>query len=461
MSVRERFDRYWFEPARVRDLAWLRIAIVFVLLADAMWPGTLTQQLRLTRLPAEWFDPIPPLKVLMLPFGWGARPGAAAIVVAWIVCGAAGVHALIGARTRLSLGVFAIASTFLLSHLYSYGVVQHPQAAAVIVLWMLILTPSGEALSVDAMRKRVTESARSERFVPRNADARSRDARWPMRVVQWLLVIIYLSAAVWKITRGGTEWLNGYTMQYFLLVDGSAHEVPLATALAHAHWVGVASAVVALAFELTFVSCLLFPRTTPAYLAAGVGLHAGIWLLMRALFFQLLALYVAFAEPMRESWSRWAPRVLRRDPGRVWTLVYDGHCPLCIRTMTQLDALDGARRLRYVDLEREWARAEKLVPGVSRDAMRGEVAVVTPEGRVLRGFFAFREVSKRVPALWPLVPLMFAPRAAWTGARTYAWVTAHRSRRVCEGSACAVHGARSAWKERGSAAMIEFEGSAS
>ncbi|MDB4910719.1 MAG: hypothetical protein JWO39_1542, partial [Gemmatimonadetes bacterium] len=34
MSVRERLDRHWFEPARVRDLAYVRIAIVFVLLAD-------------------------------------------------------------------------------------------------------------------------------------------------------------------------------------------------------------------------------------------------------------------------------------------------------------------------------------------------------------------------------------------------------------------------------------------
>jgi hypothetical protein len=52
----------------------------------------------------------------MLPFGWGARPGAAAIVAAWMVCGVTGIAALVGARTRLSLGVFAIANTFLLSH---------------------------------------------------------------------------------------------------------------------------------------------------------------------------------------------------------------------------------------------------------------------------------------------------------------------------------------------------------
>jgi predicted DCC family thiol-disulfide oxidoreductase YuxK len=457
--MRERLDRYWFEPARVRDLARLRIAIVFVLLADAMWPGTLTQQLRLTRLPAEWFDPIPSLKVLMLPFGWGARPTAAAIVIAWVACGAAGIGALVGARTRASLFVFATASTFLISHLYSYGIVQHPQAAAMIVLWMLVLTPSGEELSVDAMRARVRESAQRKRFEPR--EAMSRDARWPLRVAQWLLVIIYLSAALWKLTRGRAAWMNGYTMQYYLLVDGSTHHVPLAIALAHSHWIGIASAAVTLLFELTFVACVLFPRMTPAYLATGLGLHAGIWLLMRATFFQLLALYAAFAEPIRESWPRWAPIRLRRDPTSVWTLVYDGYCRLCIRTMTQLDVLDGARRLRYVDLEREWTRASELLPGVSRDEMREEMSVVTPEGSVLRGFFAFREIAKRVHLLWILVPVMFAPGAEWAGTRVYAAVAANRARRLCEGSACAVHASRTVGRGSGNAAVIEFEGSAS
>jgi len=167
-------------------------------------------------------------------------------------------------------------------------------------------------------------------------------------------------------------------------------------AFAHAHWIGVASAVITLAFELTFVACVLVPRTTPAYLATGAGLHAGIWLLMRAPFFQLLALYAAFAAPIREWRRRWAPALLRRDPAGMWTVIYDGYCPLCIRTMTQLDVLDGATHLRYVDLEREWARATELAPNLSRDEMREEMTVVTPERRVLREFFAFREIGKRV-----------------------------------------------------------------
>jgi hypothetical protein len=125
VSVRQRLDRYWFEPAPVRDLAYLRIAIVFVLLVDAMWPDSLSLQLRLTLMPAEWFVPIPSMKVLMFPAGWGARPGAALIVLAWMVCGVSGIGALIGAYTRTSLLAFAIATAFLFSHFYSYGAVQH------------------------------------------------------------------------------------------------------------------------------------------------------------------------------------------------------------------------------------------------------------------------------------------------------------------------------------------------
>jgi hypothetical protein len=33
----------------------------------------------------------------MLPFGWGARPGATLVVAAWVVCGMAGIGALVGA----------------------------------------------------------------------------------------------------------------------------------------------------------------------------------------------------------------------------------------------------------------------------------------------------------------------------------------------------------------------------
>lgn len=458
MSIRERLDRYWFEPARLRDLAYLRIAVVFALLADALWPGTLALELNRARLPSEWFVALPALKVEMLPFGWGARPGAALLVIAWIVCGAAGIGALVGAYTRVSLIVFASTVTLLLAHVLSYGTMRHPQAAATIVLWMLILTPCAAELSVDAMRARVARSRDRGRFVPMEEWTCSRDARWPMRLVQWLLVCVYLSAALSKITVGKGAWLNGYTMTYYMLLDGIGHALPFTLALAHLHWLGALFAAFALGFEATFVLCVLYPRLAPGYLAAGIVMHTSIAVLMVAPFFQLMSLYAAFAEPVRVEVRRWR-RVRPGAERRVWTLVYDGYCPLCIRTMTQLDELDGAKRLRYVDLERETARARELLPGVSLEDMREEMAVVTPDGRALRGFFAFREISRRLVLLWPLAPLMYAPGSAWVGTRVYAWVAANRARRLCDGDSCSVHGSSAGGAGVGS--VIDFGGSAS
>ena len=457
MSIAERVDRYWFAPARVRDLAYLRIAVVFALLLGVLWPGALESQLQLTLLAREWFMPLPALKVLMLPFGWGTRPSALLVTTAWIVCGAAGIAAMLGAYTRASLVTFTVMCTFLIMHGYAFGTLHHPEAAATIVLWVLILTPCGAELSVDALRARVAESRARGRFVVRGADATSRDARWPMRLAQWLLVCVYASAALTKLVVAGSTWLNGYTITYYLLLDGVNHQLPVSVALAHVQWFSVSCAVVAMAFELTFVLCVLFPRLSPGYLAVGTALHTGIWVFMRPPFFQFIALYASFAEPLRA----WASRFVVGER-RVWTLVYDGYCPLCIRTMTQLDELDGGRRLRYVDLEREGELAKKLLPGVSVEDMREEMAVVTPSGVGLRGFFAFREISKRLPVLWPLVPLMFAPGSAWVGTRVYAWVAANRARRLCEGDACAVHGSHGGGKsDAGVGAVIDFGGSAS
>jgi hypothetical protein len=74
-------------------------------------------------------------------------------------------------------------------------------------------------------------------------------------------------------------------------------------------------------------------------------------------------------------------------------------------------------------------------------------------------------VSRRLPVLWVLVPLMYAPGAQWAGTRVYAWVAANRARRLCEGDACAVHGVHGvhgAGKEGiGVGAAIDFGGSAS
>jgi hypothetical protein len=75
----------------------------------------------------------------------------------------------------------------------------------------------------------------------------------------------------------------------------------------------------------------------------------------------------------------------------------------------RLRALDLRRCLRYVDLEREWHRPASLAPAVTTEQARRAMHVMGPDGQVHRGFFAFRELARVLPPLWPLLPLFHAP----------------------------------------------------
>ncbi len=61
---------------------------------------------------------------------------------------------------------------------------------------------------------------------------------------------------------------------------------------------------------------------------------------------------------------------------------------------------------------------------------------VAPDGRVTRGFFAFRRIAREVPLMWPLLPLLYFPGSGLIGPPAYAWVARNRRRFGCESEVC-------------------------
>lgn len=105
-------------------------------------------------------------------------------------------------------------------------------------------------------------------------------------------------------------------------------------------------------------------------------------------------------------------------------LFYDGACRFCVASAERLRGLDTAHRLRMVDF-----RAPGATEGVSGfDAARAEqeLLLLTPEGRWLGGFDAFRWLSGQLPTLWVVAPVLHFPGMGWLGRRIYAWVADHR-----------------------------------
>jgi hypothetical protein len=202
--------------------------------------------------------------------------------------------------------VFAASCVYLHAFNYSFNDFHHPEAVMMIALAALALSPSGQVLSLDAViRRRRGGNARSAGTLT----AMSEFAGWPIKLIQWFFVLMYLSAVYAKLTTGGLDWPNGYTLQYVLAQDGLRWDSPIALWLSRQHELVVIGQYLVLLFQGTFALAVLFPRLRWIYVPAGIGLHTFIYLSMLAPFFQWIALYAAFI-----PWSRAVGLSRRGDP---------------------------------------------------------------------------------------------------------------------------------------------------
>ncbi len=134
----DRWNNFWFAKAPYFDLAFIRLLMValqlfLMLKAYEGFTGTVMD------LPDEAFLPLPALKVLMLPWGWGARPDQFMVFTVYWATVVVGVTAFVGLLTNLSLFLFALGSIFLQGLIYSFGEQHHPDAIMMIALLVFSL----------------------------------------------------------------------------------------------------------------------------------------------------------------------------------------------------------------------------------------------------------------------------------------------------------------------------------
>ncbi len=125
------------------------------------------------------------------------------------------------------------------------------------------------------------------------------------------------------------------------------------------------------------------------------------------------------------------------SPARPGQVLYDGQCPLCLKSVGVLKRLDWFHRLTYVNA-RERARLPLSDAPLDPDRLLQEMHVLTPDGRRLyHGFAALRWMAWRLPLLWPIAPLLYIPGVPSLGQRLYLWVARNRFRLVpCHGGVC-------------------------
>lgn len=291
----DRWNAYWFPETSTLYLSITRIVMVATQLFWLSSP--LREHLNLVEKNREFINPqllisaiaaIVPRDVFFSPSGF--------TVFYWVIS-VAGLAALVGLFTRVSLFVFALGTWILIAHLYSYGDRHHPEAVFAIVLMALAFAPSGGRLSLDAfLRRRARPSA--------EASERVDTAMWPLKLAHVLLAMTYFSTGMSKLIAGGPQWLNGYTLQGYTFADAMNRNIPLGIWLGQQHNLAIALSVFTILIETFFFVSLFLPRVAPFIFVAAFFFQVGLLLSAGHGFFQhmvLLVLLLVFITP--EWWQ--------------------------------------------------------------------------------------------------------------------------------------------------------------
>jgi len=401
------WDHYWFSPAPLFNLAACRVVIVAFQLYHLCLHDYHGKLLKQATIPTVQYNPLPIFQLLNAPFPWH-QPPIMAVNMAYFATIFAGFFALLGWRSRFGLSLFAVGNLYLQAYLYSFGRVHHSEALLILTLIVLAIAPSGSTLSVDNLRSRLRQNVRKGHFQPFNIlQDQHMSARWPLVLIQWLFAIVYFSAGIHKISGSGGalisfDWLNGYTLQHYLLEDGLKWGSELGVWLSQFHHLAIVASWTAVLFEITFCSVLLFPRLVWLYIPLGAMLHTGIYMAQRAPFFQFVALYAVFV-PWTVAVKRIANLLKWSDEQRTVQVFFNGYSPSVSRTMTILCYFDIFGRIQYH----------------SSHENENKICVMEPNGAMTQGFYAIRALTRYVPLLWPLWIVLHLPNVDTASSKLY------------------------------------------
>lgn len=128
-------------------------------------------------------------------------------------------------------------------------------------------------------------------------------------------------------------------------------------------------------------------------------------------------------------------------------VIYDGQCQFCqsqVRRLAWLDSVGrlwgGGGRLAYLSLHDPQVAAR--FPDLTHDMLMEQMYVVDAQGRRHGGADALRYLSRRLPVLWPAMPILHLPGSARLWRKLYGAIARQRYRwnkPACDGDACTVH----------------------
>jgi predicted DCC family thiol-disulfide oxidoreductase YuxK len=445
IATRPSFYRRFVGAATPGSLGAIRMLICAILLASALWEDLASSAL----LPKEMRHSMGLLQVFYKLPGFEAFLSSQsalgifeALTVLILFLGVIGWHT----RIVVPLGVLCY---FLLGGIIRhYSWFYHTGLVPLYVLAVLSFTPCGDGWSVDRLLR-----IYRRRPVP-DADRALPVYGWS-RYLCWLVVALpYGEAGLSKLGNAGWQWLHPASLKRMMLRDSlNPMEFDWGATLYFLQapdFFFTALAAAAVLGELAFVLVLFSGVARLIVPTATMMMHVSILFFQNIFFPDLIAIQLIFYNftPLRRAIGQW----LDGRRGRI-DLLYDGLCPLCLRTARLLAALDLFRRLEVVDFRQlnlaDYNRGHGLT--LTREDLDREMYVIS-RGGVHAGFYAYRRLSLAVPALWLTAPWLFLPGSHVPGEFIYRHIARNRLKLFKCGPECTTE---SLAKGREPAQMLE------
>lgn len=122
-------------------------------------------------------------------------------------------------------------------------------------------------------------------------------------------------------------------------------------------------------------------------------------------------------------------------------VLYDGKCRFCLGQVRNLQRLDWpGTHLSFLSLHDP--RVADRYPDLTHQQLMEQMYVIDQAGGRHVGSEAIRYLSRRLPLLWPLAPLLHLPGTAALWRWGYRQVAKRRYRlagKTCDGDSCSVH----------------------
>lgn len=124
-------------------------------------------------------------------------------------------------------------------------------------------------------------------------------------------------------------------------------------------------------------------------------------------------------------------------------VLYDGQCGFCRARVEQLRWFEGnSEKLAYLSLHDPSVREQ--YPEAPHERLLKEMCVVDSHHNYHWGAEAVRYLSRQLPRLWWLAPVMHLPGIMLLAKPVYSWVSRNRyflggRREDCESGSCQIH----------------------